>query len=497
MSLGTRVASAERLRTTDRQLPICTQQLARKGGSIITMHSSAAFVALHVVSLAIFASFLWLLTALCVRLSTALRWLLRVLAERGATWLLCVPPANAGAARERRAALEGLGPNSFVARMLASPNTDGYAASLPPPYPTGWYALGSLAELDAKGASERPVAVSAAGRSLIVWMHDNGNGAATGAAAGVTVADAYCPHLGASLAGEGGGMVVHDAVGDGRSAVRCAFHGFEFGQDDGRCVKAYGDVGDTKSCARVPGLNTYPTEVKFGLVWAWIANAGHCSVNADTTLEEGMAPTSAGWTKNSREDGADGRTSAETKRSTDSCVNRPTFGLISLCSHPDWEALFARDPSTASCPIHSVTHDVHAHIRDIPENAADVAHLRTLHSSGALACVHHVWEFEWVGPSGELLRDHADANGTSSEPSHSSSSSCWGEHLGPDVCRAQFVSHVELSFPVGGLGARVRVATMQGRVRQCGPGALTVVELEFPPWCVRHSAGAAKQCSQV
>ena len=67
MSLGTRAASAERLRITDRQLLIRTQQLARRGGSIITMHSSAAFVALHLASLAIFVSFLWLLTALCVR----------------------------------------------------------------------------------------------------------------------------------------------------------------------------------------------------------------------------------------------------------------------------------------------------------------------------------------------------------------------------------------------------------------------------------------------
>lgn len=44
------------------------------------------------------------------------------------------------------------------------------------------------------------------------------------------VLDAYCPHLGAHLAD---GEIDHE---DGKSCIKCPFHGWAFRADDGTCV---------------------------------------------------------------------------------------------------------------------------------------------------------------------------------------------------------------------------------------------------------------------
>ena len=101
-----------------------------------------------------------------------------------------------------------------------------------------------------------------------------------------------------------------------------------------------------------------------------------------------------------------------------------------------------------------------------------------LHAPGFTPRLSHVWEFEWVGPAAKNVA--ADSHGSDDKV-------VWGEALGPDVCRAQFVVRTLVHLPFG-LGA-IEAAAMEGRVRQCGPGALTVIELRLPPW-LRPLCGA-------
>jgi phenylpropionate dioxygenase-like ring-hydroxylating dioxygenase large terminal subunit len=68
------------------------------------------------------------------------------------------------------------------------------------------------------------------------------------------VMSAYCPHLGADLA-------VGSVVGD---QVRCAFHHWEYDRE-GRCERTgIGDPPPRNAC-----LFKFPTQEKFGLVWAF------------------------------------------------------------------------------------------------------------------------------------------------------------------------------------------------------------------------------------
>lgn len=297
---------------------------------------------------------------------------------------------------------------------------------------------------DVLGAT-RPLSVDAHGRALVIWdatprvlpvssAATSSTSATTpaGSNAAVACADAHCPHLGAHLGGDVGGTV------SGEGFLRCPFHGFEFDAAGG-CVKAY----HNRSC-EAARLATHPTRVKFGLVWVWLG---------DQTSESAAI-------------GAKGH--------SDDCDRRaPSFDLIDLASFPE---LLAADIDAAA-PRHSCVHTVAAHLRDIPENAADTAHLHALHAPGFTPWLSHVWEFEWVGPAAKKV---ADSHGSDDKV-------VWGEALGPDVCRAQFVVRTLVHLPFG-LGA-IEAAAMEGRVRQCGPGALTVIELRLPPW-LRPLCGA-------
>lgn len=82
----------------------------------------------------------------------------------------------------------------------------------PPPYPNGWFSLGS-ADMVKKG---EVVEVTAFGQKLAVFRGQNGK---------VGVLDVYCPHLNANLAG---GCV------KGNHLV-CPFHAWEFSAD-GKCA---------------------------------------------------------------------------------------------------------------------------------------------------------------------------------------------------------------------------------------------------------------------
>ena len=71
------------------------------------------------------------------------------------------------------------------------------------------------------------------------------------------VMSAYCPHMGADLAR---GEVLGDEV-------RCAFHHWQYGPD-GACTKIP-SLGEDGKIPRKARVFSYPTEEKFGLVWAF------------------------------------------------------------------------------------------------------------------------------------------------------------------------------------------------------------------------------------
>ena len=98
-------------------------------------------------------------------------------------------------------------------------------ANYPHPYPDGWYRL-----LRSKSLRRGQVRyLECLGRALVVWRSE--------AADGVFAMSAFCPHLGANLAG---GRVCKDRI-------ECPFHGWQF-------------TGDGRA-ARVPYSDTVPTRV--------------------------------------------------------------------------------------------------------------------------------------------------------------------------------------------------------------------------------------------
>ncbi len=109
----------------------------------------------------------------------------------------------------------------------------------PAPYPTGWYHL-----LDAKELKPGEVrGVEALGKHLAVFRSET--------AGRVSVIDAHCPHLGASLARG-------DVRGD---CIRCPFHHWSFNGD--------GELADVPGLTRLPRARvaTYPVREHHGMIW--------------------------------------------------------------------------------------------------------------------------------------------------------------------------------------------------------------------------------------
>lgn len=109
-----------------------------------------------------------------------------------------------------------------------------------PAIPNGWLGIGYSQDV----ALGQVVSRHMLGRDLVLFR---GNGGA------LTVADAYCPHLGAHL---GGGSVVGDCL-------RCPYHHWQFAQDG--------------TCAQVPystvvpkvGLKAFPVREINGFIFVW------------------------------------------------------------------------------------------------------------------------------------------------------------------------------------------------------------------------------------
>lgn len=115
------------------------------------------------------------------------------------------------------------------------------------PYPSAWYALGFSKDLPAGGVWNRTFC----GEDVVVFRTESG---------AISVAQAYCPHLGAHL-GKGG--VVRG------EALECPFHAFRFDRE-GACVHVpYGTKPPPLAV-----LKTWPTAEADGLVLVWHGIAG-------------------------------------------------------------------------------------------------------------------------------------------------------------------------------------------------------------------------------
>eukprot|EP01117_Protostelium_nocturnum_P019242 TRINITY_DN8296_c0_g1_i1.p1 TRINITY_DN8296_c0_g1~~TRINITY_DN8296_c0_g1_i1.p1 ORF type:complete len:437 (+),score=97.11 TRINITY_DN8296_c0_g1_i1:26-1336(+) len=103
--------------------------------------------------------------------------------------------------------------------------------NMPPPFPKlGWYRIAWVWDLPRENTMHR---VDCLGKNLLLIRGKDGK---------VSCLDAYCPHLGAELAG---GMLKEK---DGETCIECPFHGWMFKTDG--------------SCASVPYTDTIPTSAK-------------------------------------------------------------------------------------------------------------------------------------------------------------------------------------------------------------------------------------------
>ncbi|XVQ08265.1 Rieske 2Fe-2S domain-containing protein [Spirillospora sp. CA-255316] len=114
----------------------------------------------------------------------------------------------------------------------------------PFPVPNGWFAVARSDELAA--GEVRPARYF--GRDLVLYRTASGE---------ARVMDAYCPHLGASLAH--GGKVTGELL-------ECPFHAWRFDGVSGRCLDVpYTDAEPSPKAV----VRAYPVVERFDLVFAW------------------------------------------------------------------------------------------------------------------------------------------------------------------------------------------------------------------------------------
>ncbi len=112
-----------------------------------------------------------------------------------------------------------------------------------PSFPEGWYFVASRKEILKKKLIEKIWM----GEKIVAWCDDKER---------ICVADAFCPHLGADLGPELGGV-----VRDG--CLVCPFHGFEF-DVSGKCVST--PFAPPPKTAR---LKSFETRDINGIIFAW------------------------------------------------------------------------------------------------------------------------------------------------------------------------------------------------------------------------------------
>ena len=127
--------------------------------------------------------------------------------------------------------------------MTSTGYADAAHATLPSPFPEGWYYLTSRKALRKAGVIQK----TWMGENIVAWCDEDGK---------VCVAEAFCPHLGADLGPDAGGR-----VRDGR--LVCPFHGFEF-DTGGQCVAT-----PFAPAPRAARLRVFETTEIAGLIFAW------------------------------------------------------------------------------------------------------------------------------------------------------------------------------------------------------------------------------------
>ena len=116
------------------------------------------------------------------------------------------------------------------------------------PFPEGWYFVATRDTLRTKQLIER----TWMGEEIVAWLDDEGR---------VSVADAFCPHLGSHM-----GPSVGGTVRDG--CLVCPFHGFTF-DSSGDCVST-----PNAPAPRAAKLRLYETTEILGMIFAWWGIAG-------------------------------------------------------------------------------------------------------------------------------------------------------------------------------------------------------------------------------
>lgn len=111
----------------------------------------------------------------------------------------------------------------------------------PSPFPNGWYAVSSLAEIHEK----KVIPLRALGRDMVAFQTESG---------AISVLDAHCPHQGAHL-GYGGTIR--------GETIECPFHKWCF-DTAGKCQKV--PYSNTTPKGKKTELHTYPVTERQGLV---------------------------------------------------------------------------------------------------------------------------------------------------------------------------------------------------------------------------------------
>ena len=117
-----------------------------------------------------------------------------------------------------------------------------------PPFPEGWYFIASRKSV----VKAKLLQKTWMGENIVVWCDETGS---------ICVALAVCPHLGADLSPDAGGL-----VRDG--CLVCPFHGFEF-DVSGKCVAT-----PFAPAPRAARLQVFETREILGMVFAWWGTGG-------------------------------------------------------------------------------------------------------------------------------------------------------------------------------------------------------------------------------
>ena len=126
---------------------------------------------------------------------------------------------------------------------MSTRHTELANASLPSPFPEGWYFVASREAIQ----KAKLIQKTWMGEDIVVWCDENGR---------ICVAEALCPHLGSNLGPATGGRIC-----GGR--LVCPFHGFEY-DATGQCVAT--PFADPPKTAR---LRVFETREIQSLVFAW------------------------------------------------------------------------------------------------------------------------------------------------------------------------------------------------------------------------------------